>query len=137
VPEPKSLCAELLHDEAWLRLTGSWVLPQHLYFYAGIYDEMKLAGRVTLQDPAKFRYVFESYVHTRSLQPHEIGGGPSSVLIPIEINDEFFAYTLECGRRCHECNRCPVYYETALRGIAESCRPPAHETFAPVPITAL
>jgi MoaA/NifB/PqqE/SkfB family radical SAM enzyme len=114
VPEPKSLCAELLHEQAWLRLIGSWVLPQHLHLYDGVYDELKLAGRVTLQDPARFRHVFESYLRRRPLQPHEIGGGPSSVVTPMHIGEEFFAYTLECGRRCHECTRCPDYYAAAL-----------------------
>ena len=94
-------------------LTGAWVLPQHLHFYAGIYDEMKLAGRMTLHSPATFRRVLESYIQRRALQPHEIGGGPAAVLVPIDISARFFAYTLGCGRRCHECKRCPEYYEAA------------------------
>ena len=121
-----SLCHELLYKQAWRRLTGSWILPQHLHFYAGTYDEMKLDGRMTLQDPAKFRHVLESYIQRRPLQPHEIGGGPASVLTPMDISDKFFAYTLECGQRCYQCKRCPEYYEAALRRQAESSQPCAN-----------
>jgi collagenase-like PrtC family protease len=117
VPEPKSLCVESLQTEPWLRLTGSWVLPQHLHHYDGIYDELKLAGRVTLQDPAKYKHVVRSYVKRLPLRPDEIGGGPASVLEPIEMSDELFAYTLTCGRRCHECTRCPDYYEQARLAV--------------------
>ena len=73
--EQKELCIELLHEQPWRRLTGGWVLPQHLHFYAGIYDEMKLAGRVTLRDPAKFRYVLESYIQRQPLHPMRLGAG--------------------------------------------------------------
>ena len=124
-----SLCHELLHRQAWRRLTGSWILPQHLHFYAGLYDEMKLDGRISLRDPAKYSYVLESYIYRRPLRPHEIGGGPASVLVPIDISEKFYACTLECGHRCHQCNRCPEYYETALRRQTEFRETRANESW--------
>jgi MoaA/NifB/PqqE/SkfB family radical SAM enzyme len=122
IAEPKSLCVEGLQAEPWLRLTGSWVLPQHLVHFDGLYDELKLAGRVTLRDPDDYRHVLRSYIHRRRLRPNEIGGGPASVLEPIEMSDELFAFTLSCGRRCHACTRCPDYYAEAVTQLREESR---------------
>jgi collagenase-like PrtC family protease len=112
VPHPKSLCGELLTAQPWMRLTGAWVLPQHLRFYEGLYDELKLSGRETLRDPEKFRYVLEAYMRGIPLSPHEIGGGPASPLHPMEIRADFFARTLECGRNCHACSICREVWGT-------------------------
>jgi MoaA/NifB/PqqE/SkfB family radical SAM enzyme len=108
---PRSLCAETLEGLPWLRLTGAWILPQHLHYYEGVYDELKLAGRVTLQDPARYETVLESYVKRRRVRANEIGAGPASVLEPIEIDDSFFEQTLECGRRCDRCHVCEDYWQ--------------------------
>ena len=107
-----SLCNELLDTHPWLRLTGAWILPQHLHFFEGIYDEIKLAGRVTLQDPRRYRDVLSAYISRKALQPHQIGGGPASVLEPINITEDFFAYTLQCSKQCHVCTRCRDYWQT-------------------------
>lgn len=112
-PCPRSLCDELLERQPWMRLTGAWVLPQHLHLYDGMCDEWKLAGRVTLRDPGTYRQVLAAYAHRRPLTPDAIGGGPASVLEPLEIDEEFFARTLRCGHRCHECDLCRVYFERA------------------------
>ena len=109
LPHPRSLCEPMLRDNPWLRLTGAWVLPQHLHFYDGLYDELKLAGRITLREPARYRQVLGAYIHRRSLRPNEIGGGPASVLNPMDISEEFYAKTLECGLQCHECSLCRDY----------------------------
>jgi hypothetical protein len=37
---PKSLCEGILKAKPWLRLTGSWILPQHLDLFSGCYDEV-------------------------------------------------------------------------------------------------
>ena len=109
---PQSLCAELLARRPWLRLTGAWILPQHLHFYLGVYDELKLAGRVTLQDPGRYEAVLESYVERRPVRANEIGGGPASVLESLEIDDSFFEQTLTCGRRCDSCHVCEDYWRS-------------------------
>jgi hypothetical protein len=118
-PRPLSLCAEVLEKHPWLRLTGGWVLPQHLHLYQGTYDELKLAGRVTLRDPEKFRAVLKAYVHRLPMLPRDIGGGPASVLEPMEISESFFAKTLECDHQCHTCSLCRDYY--ARRGAQREC----------------
>jgi radical SAM protein with 4Fe4S-binding SPASM domain len=107
---PESLCRNLLESKPWLRLTGSWVLPQHLHFYDGIFDEIKLAGRVTLQLPEQYRRVVHAYMNRQNLTPDAIGGGPASVLTPMTINDDFFFYTLSCKKGCSQCGRCEEYY---------------------------
>jgi len=106
---PESLCETLLAEKPWLRLTGSWVLPQHLRLYDGLYDQLKLAGRVTLQDPQRYLRVLEAYILRLPLRPHEIGGGPASVLQTMEISEEFYRRTLECGHDCDSCLECQNY----------------------------
>jgi hypothetical protein len=118
IGHPHSLCSKLLQESPWLRLTGAWVLPQHLHLYDGVYDELKLAGRVTLRDPAKYLKVLEAYIHRTPLFPDEIGGGPASVLDPIEISEEFFAQTLHCGRQCHTCTVCQKYWRLMLDNLS-------------------
>jgi hypothetical protein len=109
IGHPHSLCNNLLQEFPWMRLTGAWVLPQHLHLYDGIYDELKLAGRVTLRDPENYLRVLDAYINRKPLAPNEIGGGPASVLEPIEITEEFFAQTLHCGHQCHACRICQEY----------------------------
>jgi len=112
----RSLCADLLERMPWMRLTGAWVLPQHLHLFGEVCDLWKLSGRVTLQDPEDYFRVSGSYIRGRGLMPHSIGGGPASVLEPIEITEEFYSRTLYCGRRCHDCRICEEYYaEMTLR----------------------
>ncbi len=111
---PRSLCADLLDEHPWLRLTGAWVLPQHLSLFEGLCDEFKLAGRITLQDPERYRAVLEAYITREPTTPDAIGGGPAAVLQPLQIDEPFYARTLRCGRRCHECHLCREWYDTAL-----------------------
>jgi collagenase-like PrtC family protease len=108
---PKSLCNEILEKKPWLRLTGSWILPQHLHFYHGIYDKLKLAGRVTLQNPYYYREVFEAYIFRKKRFPNKIGGGPASVKIPMPIEDEFFKQILYCNKECNRCTICQEKYD--------------------------
>jgi hypothetical protein len=108
---PTSLCNELLEREPWMRLTGAWVLPQHLHLFEGVADEWKLAGRVTLRDAADYRRVLGAYIQGLPLGPADIGGGPASPLSPVAIDQAFYARTLHCGRRCHECRVCREYFQ--------------------------
>ncbi len=112
---PPSLCEDLLKNKPWLRLTGAWVLPQHLSLYQGVYDELKLAGRVTLRNPENYRRVLGAYLSRKHLFPNEIGGGPASVPEPIEITKDFYETTLSCGRRCHSCSVCADYLSIAKK----------------------
>jgi len=107
----RALCDDMLKAMPWLRLTGAWVLPQHLHLYEGVYDELKLAGRATLQDPAKYFKVLNAYIAGEPLAPNEIGGGPASLLTPVDIDPDFYRHTMECSNQCHNCDICRKYYE--------------------------
>lgn len=111
--EPRSPCQDLLERNPWLRLTGAWVLPRHLHFYDDIVDEFKLAGRVTLRDPKKYVHVLASYITRSALPPNQIGGGPASVLSPLDIREDFYRKTLYCKKQCHNCEICKKYFVSA------------------------
>jgi collagenase-like PrtC family protease len=107
----RALCDSMLRDMPWLRLTGAWVLPQHLHLYEGVYDELKLAGRATLQDPEKYFKVLNAYITGEPLAPNEIGGGPAAVLEPIDVDENFYSHTMSCANQCHKCDMCRRYYD--------------------------
>ena len=111
---PQSLCHQMLTESPWLRLTGAWVLPRHIVHYEGLYDSLKLAGRVTLSDRARYLSVLDAYIHGRDILPRDIGGGPASVLDPIDIPDEVFLHILHCDKHCNRCTFCRNYYEQTL-----------------------
>jgi len=111
---PASLCQQMLEEHPWLRLTGAWILPRHLVYYTGLHDTLKLAGRVTLRDRAKYLAVLSAYVNREEILPRDIGGGPASPLEPIDVPDELFETILHCDRNCHTCLICQDYYEQAI-----------------------
>lgn len=110
---PPSLCQLMLEERPWLRLTGAWILPRHLAYYDGLYDSLKLAGRVTLRDRTRYLTVLNAYVHREPILPRDIGGGPASVLGAIDITDELFEFILNCDKNCHACSVCRDFYEQA------------------------
>lgn len=111
---PQSLCQQMLEEHPWLRLTGAWILPRHLTYYEGLYDTLKLAGRVTLRDRDKYFAVLNAYVHRKDMLPKDIGGGPASILEPVDISDALFEMILHCDKNCHACRACQNYYEQAI-----------------------
>jgi len=113
---PESLCQDLLGRLPWLRLTGAWILPQHLRFYEGLYDIIKIAGRVTLQDPEKYLRVVDAYVQGTPLAANAIGAGPAGMREDIPIPDKVFEHLLTCSKICSACNYCKEYYEQHLHG---------------------
>jgi hypothetical protein len=110
---PESLCQQMLEERPWLRLTGAWILPRHLRYYDGLYDTLKLAGRVTLRDPQRYIGVLGAYVNRMPILPRDIGGGPASPLEAIDVTDEWFEYVLQCDKRCHVCSVCREQYQQA------------------------
>jgi collagenase-like PrtC family protease len=114
---PASLCQQMLEERPWLRLTGAWVLPRHLGYYDGLYDTLKLAGRVTLRDPARYMNVLGAYVDRAPILPRDIGGGPASPVEAIDVSDEWFGFVLHCDKRCHVCSVCQEQYGEAQRRL--------------------
>lgn len=111
---PQSLCQQALNERPWLRLTGAWILPRHLVYYEGLYDSLKLAGRVTLRDRVRYLAVLSAYVYREEILPRDIGGGPASVLEAIDMPDDLFEYILNCDKNCCTCSICRDYYEQAV-----------------------
>ena len=103
----------MLAENPWFRLTGAWVLPQHLHYYDQICGGFKLAGRVTLRDRAKYLGVLQAYVDRTPLLPRDIGGGPASVLSDVDMPDGLFEHITHCDKRCHDCTVCRDHYERA------------------------
>ena len=103
---PQSLCARRLECEPWRRLTGAWVLPQHLDLLDALADQFKLAGRATLCDPGHYRRVLRAYVRRLALWPHEIGGGPASVTERMSVPKILSERLLDCGHTCGDCSVC-------------------------------
>lgn len=108
---PGSLCSRMLEENPWLRLKSAWILPQHLHLLSGLYDVVKLAGRVTLQNPDKYLRVAAAYCEQKELQAHDIGSGPAGMLTPMPISSEFYETTLNCDKQCGLCHYCQDYYE--------------------------
>lgn len=119
---PQSLCQQMLDEHPWLRLTGAWILPRHLVYYEGLYDSLKLAGRVTLRDRTRYLTVLSAYIHREEILPRDIGGGPASVLEPIDMPDELFEFVLSCDKNCHACSVCRDYYEQAVTKKGGNCQ---------------
>ena len=116
---PQSLCKELLDKSPWVRMTGAWVLPRHLIHYDGLYDSLKLAGRVTLRDRSVYLRVLDAYINRKDLLPCDIGGGPASLLEAVRMPDELFKKILNCDKNCLTCNVCQKYYEQAISRIRQ------------------
>jgi hypothetical protein len=114
---PESLCQQVLEERPWLRLTGAWILPRHLAYYDGLYDVLKLAGRVTLRDRERYMRVLGAYVDRLPILARDIGGGPASPLEPIEVSDEWFEIVLHCDKQCYRCSICRLQYEQAQRTL--------------------
>ena len=110
VPMPASLCAGLLEREPWLALTGAWILPQHLDLFDGLYDELKLDGRVTLADPDRYLRVLRAYAERTPLALDEIGGGPATAVRVPPVTRAFYAHTLTCDKACDRCEWCRAFY---------------------------
>jgi hypothetical protein len=103
---PRSLCDDCLASRPWLRFTGAWALPQHLALLDAAADRFKLAGRVTLRDPHRYRRVLSAYVCRRGLWPHEIGGGPASIVSRTSFPRSLFLALLHCDHVCDDCSVC-------------------------------
>jgi collagenase-like PrtC family protease len=103
---PESLCSDQLRREPWLRLTGAWILPQHVDQIDPLVDEFKLAGRITLRKPEHYKYVLRAYLSRSALWPDEIGGGPASVLSHVSVPLAYFQWMLHCDHACGNCFIC-------------------------------
>lgn len=90
-------------------LQATWVRPEDLHHYQGLFDVVKLATRMH-QRP---RMVLDAYVQRSHrgnlLDLLEPGLGPflaPNILDNTGFPDEWFQRTSTCGRRCESCDYC-------------------------------
>lgn len=112
-------CWRLLQDPAnrVCVLQNTWVRPEDLHHYEGLFDVVKLATRMH----ARPRAVIDAYVNRRFrgnlLDLMEPGFGPAfapSVIDNTRFPEDWFERTSTCDRRCHACAYCAQVLEQVL-----------------------
>ena len=113
------VCWNYLRDRAhWpVVLQSTWVRPEDLHHYEGLFDVVKLATRMH----ARPELVLEAYASRRYrgnvLDLCEPGFSPA--LAPYVIDNEafpedWFATVSTCDRRCHRCGYCEQVLDKVL-----------------------
>jgi collagenase-like PrtC family protease len=105
-------------------LQGSWIRPEDLHHYEGLFDVVKLATRMH----ARPRAVIAAYAQRRwrgnLLELFEPGFAPAfapHILDNERFPADWFERTSTCARRCHGCDYC----REALEAILVSMKEPA------------
>lgn len=112
-------CWHYLRDaENWVSLLqNTWVRPEDIHNYEGLFDSVKLATRMH-QLPA---LVIDSYVREKYsgnlLDLFEPGFGPA--IAPYVFNnsafpEDFFEKTSKCDKKCHTCSYCRMVLDKIL-----------------------
>ncbi len=98
-------------------LQNTWVRPEDLHHYEGLFPVVKLATRMH----ARPRMVIDAYVnrrfHGNLLDLMEPGFGPAfapSIIDNTRFPDDWFERTSTCDRRCHACDYCAQVLEQVL-----------------------
>lgn len=113
------LCWKLLKErDNWhMLLENTWVRPEDLCHYDGLFDTVKLATRMhQLPGMVIDAYARRSY-YGNTLDLFEPGHGPA--IAPCVINnkafpDDWFARTSTCARNCEACGYCKQVLEQVL-----------------------
>ncbi len=99
-------------------LQSTWVRPEDLHRYAGLFDVVKLATRMHVRP----RMVIDAYVRGRYggnlLDLFEPGHGPAlapRVIDNAAFPDDWFDLVTTCGRVCETCDRCAAVLRRVLR----------------------
>ena len=116
-PACASTCSAY-HRKNWpVFLQGSWVRPEDVHHYEGLFDVMKLATRMHA-DPRK---VISAYCRGsfdgNLLDLLEPGHG--ALIAPRIIDnrlfpDDWFERTTACDKKCHRCDYCSSVLEDVL-----------------------
>ncbi|MBE7038445.1 MAG: hypothetical protein E7404_06055 [Ruminococcaceae bacterium] len=113
------VCRRVLKDRGnWHKiLQNTWVRPEDIHNYEGLFDTIKLATRMhTLPGMVIASYVRGSF-YGNTLDLFEPGYG--RVLAPYVIDNsafpkDWFEKTTGCNKKCHECNYCKEVFEKVL-----------------------
>jgi len=105
------VCWNYLRDRAhWPAvLQNTWIRPEDLHHYDGLFDVVKLATRMH----ARPRAVLDAYTrrrcHGNLLDLFEPSFSPAlapHVIDSSRFPDDWFERTSTCGRTCHDCSYC-------------------------------
>ncbi len=98
-------------------LQNTWVRPEDLHHYEGLFEVVKLATRMH----ARPRAVIDAYVNRRFrgnlLDLMEPGFGPAfapAIIDNTRFPEDWFERTSTCDRRCHACDYCAGVLERVL-----------------------
>ncbi len=98
-------------------LQNTWVRPEDLHHYEGLFEVVKLATRMH----ARPRAVIDAYVNRRFrgnlLDLMEPGFGPAfapAIIDNTRFPEDWFERTSTCDRRCHDCDYCAGVLERVL-----------------------
>ncbi|MFO7956674.1 MAG: hypothetical protein R6X33_06200 [Candidatus Brocadiia bacterium] len=98
-------------------LQASWVRPEDLHHYEGLFDQVKLATRMH-DRPRTVLHAYSERVHRGNLLDlFEPGFSPAlapHIIDNARFPDDWFERTSECGRRCEECDYCRDVLERTL-----------------------
>jgi len=118
---PHVCWAYLREPDNWpVILQSTWIRPEDLHHYDGLFDTVKLATRMS----SRPRLIIQSYANRRFrgnlLDLFEPGFSPA--LAPSLIdNDKFpldwFGRTSTCDRKCHRCTYCRDVLEQVITRI--------------------
>lgn len=103
-------------------LENTWVRPEDIHHYEGIFDTVKLATRMhALPGMVIDAYVRENYVGN-TLDLMEPGFGRA--IAPYIINNksfpaDWFEHTINCDKLCHKCGYCKSVLKTVLFNTKE------------------
>jgi len=103
-------------------LRASWIRPEDISNYEGIFDTVKIATRL-LPEPA---LVLEAYVQgywkgnlTDLFEPHFTSVLAPRILDNTSFGGDWFQKTSSCGRRCDECSYCEDTYHKICKEIGQ------------------
>ena len=109
-----SYCRDWMKPEAhhadYLRAT--WVRPEDMHHYAGLFDSYKLATRISYS-PRKIVAAYARGRHRGNLADlTEPGYDFGKYIIDNSLfPEDWYERTSRCGRRCESCNYCQQVYE--------------------------
>ena len=113
----------LKKPENWhLLLENTWVRPEDIHNYEGLFDTVKLAMRMHTHPAMVIGAYSRGYHYGNTLDLFEPGFGRA--LAPYVINnaafpEDWFKRTTECKKNCHECGYCRSVLEKVLVNTEE------------------
>ncbi len=120
---PPALCWEFYQRrENWpVLLQGSWVRPEDVHHYEGLFPAMKLATRMHAHPRRVIKAYCREAFDGNLLDLLEPGHGPllaPSVIDNSRFPDDWFERRAACDKKCHACDYCASVLETVLWPVA-------------------